>query len=411
MISGIIFLICIILFLIDKFEPSLVALAGCVSMVALNCCSVEEAFGGFTNDIIYIVLGTEILGVACQKCGLANWVSEKISKCSMHKIVLILGVGAAMLSAFINNQVVASMVLIICIAVANNNKKVNVKVITLPVIYAVILGGQCTLIGAPATIVSATISKELSGYSLSMFSMAPMGIVILLIGIFYLCMFGMNKGEKLFENKNTLEKEEIELVKGDPKKMIVTLIAVLVMVLLFFTGAVSVGMASMIAAIICLFFRVVDTKLAYQKIDWNIIIWLGCSVGMANALNKSGIINSAVNKLYESTQIKINPILLLIIFVLFTTILSNFVANTTTVLMVLPVAISIVNQYEYNVEPYVIAITMAAGLSVLTPLSCGFIGMTMRLGYKFKDYVKYGLKFQMLLTSLVVILSCAMYKF
>lgn len=265
----------------DKYAPSLIALAGCVALVVTNSTSLQDAFSGFTNDIVFIILGTELFGIACQKSGLASMVSDFIcnnirgnnEKAVMRRIIFVLGIVAAVLSAFLNNQEVSSLAIITCISISQKEMSINVKTITLPVIYAVILGGQCTLVGAPATLVSSSMSKELVGYELSMFSLLPMGAVIL------------------------------------------------------------------------------------------------------------------------------------------TTILSNFIANTTTIIMILPIVISIVNQYGFNVEPFVIAITMAAGLSVMTPLSCGFIGMTMRLGYKFKDYIKYGAGFQLLITSLVIVMTCSMYSF
>ena len=79
--------------------------------------------------------------------------------------------------------------------------------------------------------------------------------------------------------------------------------------------------------------------------------------------------------------------------------------------MVLPFALQFAEQFGWNVTPFVIGITMAAGLSVLTPLSCGFIGMTVRVGYQFSDYVKYGLGFQLLLTASVIVLTFLMYQF
>lgn len=96
-------------------------------------------------------------------------------------------------------------------------------------------------------------------------------------------------------------------------------------------------------------------------------------------------------------------------FVLITTIISNLIANTTTVIMVLPFAVQLTTELGIDSVPFIIAITMAAGLAILTPLSCGFIGMTMRLGYKFKDYVRYGMGLQLLLTGSVIVLTKVMY--
>lgn len=423
MIVGIIFFVCIILFLMDKYAPSLIALAGCVALVVTNSTSLQDAFSGFTNDIVFIILGTELFGIACQKSGLASMVSDFIcnnirgnnEKAVMRRIIFVLGIVAAVLSAFLNNQVVSSLAIITCISISQKEMSINVKTITLPVIYAVILGGQCTLVGAPATLVSSSMSKELVGYELSMFSLLPMGAVILCIGMLYLGFFGVKHGERVWGEDdhvvNQIVIKEKRTIENQKVKCIVTAFAGVVMIILFLNNVVSVGMASMIAGLICLFGKVMTVQDAYKKLDWNILIWLGCSIGMANALNSSGVLRIICDNIVSCLPVKISPVLLLCFMVILTTILSNFIANTTTIIMILPIVISIVNQYGFNVEPFVIAITMAAGLSVMTPLSCGFIGMTMRLGYKFKDYIKYGAGFQLLITSLVIVMTCSMYSF
>ncbi|MCR4956524.1 MAG: anion permease [Lachnospiraceae bacterium] len=422
MIVALIFCVCILLFLWDKYAPSLVALAGCVALVVTGASPITDAFSGFINDIVYIILGTELLGIACQESGLASLVSDFIcknmkgdnAKSVMKKLIFFLGVGAAILSAFINNQVVSSLVLITCISISGKEASVNVKTITLPIIYAVILGGQCTLVGAPATLISSSMSEELTGYKLSMFSLLPMGALIMAVGILYLSFFGVQQGEKVWgESAPCKMPKQIAVtpVKNSKQKCLVVLFAGLVMITLFITNVVSVGMASMVAGLICLFGGVMPAKEAWKKVDWNILIWLGCSIGMANALNQSGILQHMCDVAMLHMPKTIHPVVLLIAMVLVTTILSNFIANTTTVIMIIPIAVSIVKQYGFEVEPFVIAITMAAGFSVMTPLSCGFIGMTMRLGYKFNDYIKYGAKFQALITTLVIVMTVVMYKF
>lgn len=422
MIAALIFCICIVLFLIDKFPPSVVAMLGCVALVVTGSGSMADVFSGFTNDIVFIILGTELVGIACIKSGLSQLVSDLIcknihgsnSQIIMKKLIFFLGIVAALMSAFFNNQVVSSLVLITCMSLSLRDKNINAKTITLPIIYAVILGGQCTLVGAPATLMSAAISEELIGYKMSMFSFLPIGSVVLVIGMLYLILFGVKSGNRIWGNKSNDISAELEATSGikyETRSCVVVIVAIVTMVILFITNIVSVGMASMIAGLICILGGAIPTKTVWKDVDSNILIWLGCSIGMATSLNRSGFFDRFCSWLTDRLPSEINPIVLLVVMVILTTLFSNFIANTTTVIMMLPIAINIVNQYGYNPEPFIIAITMAAGFSVMTPLSCGFIGMTMRLGYKFKDYVKYGAGFQMVITTLVIVMSCLMYKF
>lgn len=423
LVALIVFAVCVVLFIWDKFPLASVAILGCTALVLFKVCTVQEAFSGFTSDIVFIVFGTEIFGMAFQESGLnaltvkliQKYATGKTATAITRKIIIVGGTIAAVLSAFLNNQVVCSLMMVICINIATQMKEVHVKHITLPIIYLAILGGQCTLIGAPATLAASSVLEKTTGNKMLFFDLLPMGTIIFVIGTLYICTLGCRKGTKMWQKVTTTDQimlyDNEFLQTVDRKKCIVTAVAGGLMLVLFITETFSVGTVSLIGALICIFGGVVKQKQSFAKLDWNILIWLGCSIGMANVLNESGVIQSCCTALQNALSNTPSPYVVLAGLVVITTIISNFVANTTTVIMVLPFALQFAEQFGWNVTPFVIGITMAAGLSVLTPLSCGFIGMTVRVGYQFSDYVKYGLGFQLLLTASVIVLTFLMYQF
>ena len=423
LVALIVFAVCVVLFIWDKFPLASVAILGCTALVLFKVCTVQEAFSGFTSDIVFIIFGTEIFGMAFQESGLnaltvkliQKYANRKTATAITRKIIIVGGTIAAVLSAFLNNQVVCSLMMVICINIATQMKEVHVKHITLPIIYLAILGGQCTLIGAPATLAASSVLEKTTGNKMLFFDLLPMGTIIFVIGTLYICTLGCRKGTKMWQKVTTTDQimlyDNESLQTVDRKKCIVTAVAGGLMLVLFITETFSVGTVSLIGALICIFGGVVKQKQSFAKLDWNILIWLGCSIGMANVLNESGVIQSCCTALQNALSNTPSPYVVLAGLVVITTIISNFVANTTTVIMVLPFALQFAEQFGWNVTPFVIGITMAAGLSVLTPLSCGFIGMTVRVGYQFSDYVKYGLGFQLLLTASVIVLTFLMYQF
>ena len=80
-------------------------------------------------------------------------------------------------------------------------------------------------------------------------------------------------------------------------------------------------------------------------------------------------------------------------------------------IMILPFAIEVAGKFGLSPTPFIVAVTMAAGLSIMTPLSCGFIGMTMRVGYKFRDYIRYGWSIQLTSMLMIIGLTPAIYPF
>jgi di/tricarboxylate transporter len=245
-----------------------------------------------------------------------------------------------------------------------------------------------------------------------MFELLPMGAIILCIGLLFICIFSHRKGNKMWRDRGGFDLiASDETTEVDRRKCAVTVLAGVVMLVCFITGIVSVGIASIIGALICLFGKAVKQKESFSKVDWNILIWLGCSIGMANALNKSGRIQELCEYISEVLPENISPVILLAAMVLITMVISNLISNTTTVMMIMPFAIDLAVRCGYSARPFIIGVTLASGLAILTPLSCGFIGMTTRVGYKFSDYIRYGLGFQLLLYVLTVVSTCLFYSF
>ena len=70
--------------------------------------------------------------------------------------------------------------------------------------------------------------------------------------------------------------------------------------------------------------------------------------------------------------------------------ISQFITNSTAIIIVLPIALSLCTQYGFQYMPFCVGITLAASIACCTPLAAAQITMTQIAGYKFSDYLKYG---------------------
>jgi di/tricarboxylate transporter len=84
-------------------------------------------------------------------------------------------------------------------------------------------------------------------------------------------------------------------------------------------------------------------------------------------------------------------------------------ANISTAMILIPIAISIAEQLGMNVFPLVIGIIWAADLPFSTPIGASPITMTMTAGYRFTDYTKVGGPFNVIAYILVIILTPIFY--
>jgi di/tricarboxylate transporter len=98
--------------------------------------------------------------------------------------------GAATVSAFMNNTPVVVILTPVAIALAHSIG-ISASKLLIPLSYATVLGGTCTLIGTSTNIVAngAAVQQGLEPFSL--FEISPVGIPLTLIGIIYLCTFGL----------------------------------------------------------------------------------------------------------------------------------------------------------------------------------------------------------------------------
>lgn len=73
-----------------------------------------------------------------------------------------------------------------------------------------------------------------------------------------------------------------------------------------------------------------------------------------------------------------------------TLFISQFITNSTALIIVLPVALSLCTKYGFAYMPFCVGITLAASIACCTPLAAAQITMTQVAGYEFLDYLRYG---------------------
>ncbi|WP_246770573.1 SLC13 family permease, partial [Mannheimia haemolytica] len=179
------------------------------------------------------------------------------------------------------------------------------------------------------------------------------------------------------------------------------LFSVLTMVLLMITGIVPNVMAALIACLMLGKFRCVDMKSAYDSIHMPSIVLIVGMMPFSIALQKTGGVDLTVRLLLDAMQGLDVHFVLIVLFVV-TAIISAFISNTATAILVMPIAIAIANQLGYSPAPFVMTVAVSASAAFMTPVSSPVNTMVLApAGYKFIDFVKVGVPF----TVLVMLVS------
>jgi di/tricarboxylate transporter len=169
-------------------------------------------------------------------------------------------------------------------------------------------------------------------------------------------------------------------------------VAVLVaMVALLITGAVPTVVAGLLAACAMIVLRVLTVDQAYRGISWTTVVLVGGMIPLSTAITQSGAADQLAEGLVDLVGDRGPYALLLGLFVL-TAVLGQLISNMATALIVIPISLSAAAELAVSPRPVLMAVTVAAAASFLTPVATPANLMVMGPGgYRFGDYWKLGL--------------------
>lgn len=183
----------VVLFSTEKFSVDIVTLGLLAAMVLTGILTVDEAFSGFSSDVIVILASIFVIGTALRETGLLDAMGSVLSRGLGDKpgrlTAALMGVVAAA-SAFMNNTTVTAVFLGPVMGLARSVRLPPSRLL-MPMAFASILGGTCTLIGTSTNVaVSGYLKKHTQQGDLGMFEFAHVGLVLLAAGILFMIFIG-----------------------------------------------------------------------------------------------------------------------------------------------------------------------------------------------------------------------------
>ena len=176
-----------------------------------------------------------------------------------------------------------------------------------------------------------------------------------------------------------------------------------VMVVLLATGAVPSVVASLLAAMAMVLFRVLTPEQAYRGVSWTAVILVGGMIPMSTAIQETGAADKIAHALVSAVGDS-GPYALLGGLFLLTVMMGQLISNTATALILIPVAVSAATELDVSVRPILMGLTVACAASFLTPVATPANMMVFGPGgYKFGDYAKLGIP--MVLWYFVVVMG------
>lgn len=213
----------LILFITGWLTVDVVGLLMILTLVLSGVISPEEGVAGFSNNATLTVAFMFVISAAVLKTGALQHFAIRLSKIFQKNYNLgmfLMMLLVAVISAFVNNTPVVAVFIPVVVQIANHSGKLPAKML-IPLSFASILGGMCTLVGTSTNIlVDGIVRKE--GYEgFGMFTFSHLGVVFLVLGLIYMLVLGIKLLPSQRKEDNLDEKfkikdyiSEIKLQKG-----------------------------------------------------------------------------------------------------------------------------------------------------------------------------------------------------
>eukprot|EP00980_Cylindrotheca_fusiformis_P030570 scaffold25049_cov127-Cylindrotheca_fusiformis.AAC.2 len=188
---------CVVLFLMfvalisDRFGADSIMLTALTAFMAASIISVPEGLDGFANEGLMTVLTLFVVADGISKTGALDWYMGKLlgRPTSAASAQLKLMIPIAIVSAFLNNTPVVA-VMIPIVQRWSRNIGISVQQLLIPLSFASILGGTCTLIGTSTNLVVAELLVKRypndPSINIGLFDLGLYGVPVALAGICYI---------------------------------------------------------------------------------------------------------------------------------------------------------------------------------------------------------------------------------
>lgn len=185
----------IVLFASEKLPVDIVTLLALLALICAGILTPQEAFSGFGSEIIIILCSVFIISGALRESGVVDWLGDKLGTLNRggekSQLAVLMG-SVAGFSAFMNNTTVTALLLGPVSGMARKQGLSPSKFL-MPLAFASILGGTCTLIGTSTNVAVRGFLAESGLPPLGFFELTPVGLIIVAAGMLYMILIGRHQ--------------------------------------------------------------------------------------------------------------------------------------------------------------------------------------------------------------------------
>lgn len=408
-------LFAIVMFMWEKIPLGLTSMIVCVGLVVTGVLEWQTAFAGFIDSNVILFVAMFIVGGALFETGMANKIGGIVTHFAKteRQLIVAIMVIVGVMSGFLSNTGTAAILIPVVIGIAAKSGYSRSRLL-MPLVFAAAMGGNLTLIGAPGNMIAQS-GMEGIGLKFGFFDYAKVGVPILIVGIIYFAFIGY----KFLPNKEGSDEgifDESKDFSHVPKwkQYLSLVILLLTLVGMIFEEQLGIKLCVIgcIGALALMVTGVISEKDALASIDLKTIFLFGGTLSVAAALEQTGAGELIAEKVIGMLGDNPSPYVLTFVIFMLCCVMTNFMSNTATTALMVPIGISIAQGMGADPSAVLMACVIGGSCAYATPIGMPANTMVVTAGgYTFKDYAKAGVPMILVATVVSMILLPIFYPF
>ena len=410
-------LFAVVMFVFEKIPLGLTSMIVCCGLVVTGVLDIQEAFAGFIDSNVVLFVAMFIVGGALFETGMANKIGGIVTKFAKSERMLIVTIMVIVgfMSGVLSNTGTAAVLIPVVIGIAAKSGYKRSRLL-MPLVFAAAMGGNISLIGAPGNMIAQAGLQQAGLGSFGFFDYGLVGLPILIVGTIFYATIGKRflPDAPSHQPDGAFEGNDDYSHVPSWKKWTAAIILILTVAAMIFEKQLGVKLyvSAWIGALVLVATNVISETQAVKSIDMKTIMLFAGSMALGDAMVKTGTGSVIADIIVNSLGASPSPIVVLVVIFVLGVFMTNFMSNTATCALLVPIGLSLASQLGFDPKAVLAAIVIASSLAYATPIGMPANTMVYNIaGYSFMDYVKAGLPLIVVSSIVALILLPILFPF
>jgi di/tricarboxylate transporter len=300
----------------------------------------------------------------------------------------------------------------------------------MPLSYAAVLGGCCTLIGTSTNLLVNDMAGVAGQPKFGIFEITPVGVAVAIAGGLYLLLFSgrlINGDAPQRAESRPANPDGVDpgLAGGQvgsaaaftadrafqPWRALASLSIFIAVIAMAALNVAPIAACAFAGAVVLILMRVITADEAYSGLRADVLMLIAGMLVLGIALRVSGVAGSATHALIGSLD-GLNPMLALIVVYGATLFATELLSNATVAVLFTPVAVSLGEALHVSPRPFLVAVMIAGSAAFATPFGYQTNALVYQMGrYNYLDFVKVGLPLNLITWAVAAVVIPAFFHF